>query len=325
MTEPVLILGANGRLGRALVTAFAEAGWTVLAQARRPLAYPLTGDVHAILTGIAETARLAAEAGGAGVVVHAMNAHYTRWATEALPLAHSAIAVAKRLDATLMFAGNVYNFGAPMPAVLREDTPQRPSTRKGLIRVQTESLLRDQSASGLRSIVIRAGDFFGGAGVGSWMDLAIAKDLAKARIVYPGPLHSAHAWAYLPDLARTFVAVARERTRCAPFETLHFAGSTLTGRQMAEALTQAAKRAGIFSPAQTPAVRKFPWWALRAGAWVVPMWRELLEMRYLWDEAHSLDESKLTGLVGQVPRTPLDAAMDQTLADLRLGVRTPLR
>lgn len=313
MSERVLILGANGRLGRALVAAFAGAGWTVFAQARRPLTYPLVGDVRTILTGITEPQRLAAEVQGADVVVHAMNANYTRWNTEALPLAQSAIDIAKRLDATLMFAGNVYNFGSPMPAVLREDTPQRPTARKGRIRAQTEALLRAESTTGLRSIVIRAGDFYGGSGTGSWMDLVIAKNLTKGKIVYPGPLDLPHAWAYLPDLARSFVAVASARERCAPFETFHFAGNTLTGRQMVDALTHAARRAVLLSPAQTPAVGKLPWWAMRAGAWAVPMWRELLEMRYLWDEAHALDESHLMELLGKVPRTALDAAMDQTL------------
>lgn len=323
MSERVLILGANGRLGRTLVTAFAGAGWTVLAQARRPLDFSVEGraksNVHTILTGVDATDRLAAEIRGADVVVHAMNANYSRWVTDALPLAQSAIDIAKRLEATLLFPGNVYNFGSPMPAVLCEDAPHRPTTRKGLIRVQTESRLRDQAASGLRSIVIRAGDFYGGTGAGSWMDLVIAKDLAKGKIVYPGPLYLPHAWAYLPDLARAFVAVAHERKRCAPFETLHFAGNTLTGQQMVEALSQAARRAGLLPLTRSPVVGKLPWWAMRAGAWAVPMWRELLEMRYLWEEAHALDESRLAKRVGQVPRTPLDEAMDRSLADLGFG------
>ncbi len=317
MAERVLILGANGRLGRSLVAAFAGAGWTVFAQARRPPEYAVTGKVHTLLTGINEPGRLVAEARGADVVVHALNANYTHWSSEALPLAHAAIDITRSLGAALMFAGNVYNFGSPMPAVLREDTPQHPTTRKGRIRVQTETMLRDESTSGLRSIVIRAGDFYGGSGTGSWMDLVIAKDLAKGKIVYPGPLDLPHAWAYLPDLARAFVAVASARARCAPFETLHFAGNTLTGRQMVEALMQAARRAGLLSALQTAAVSKLPWWAMRAGAWAVPMWRELLEMRYLWDEAHALDESHLMEWLGQLPRTPLDVAMDHTLAPLR--------
>jgi nucleoside-diphosphate-sugar epimerase len=318
MSERVLILGANGRLGRALVTAFAAAEWAVLAQTRRPLAYAVTSNVRTIRTRIDDSDHLVMEARGADVVVHAMNANYTRWASEALPLAHAAIGITRQLGATLMFPGNVYNFGSPMPALLREDTPQRSTTRKGGIRAQTESLLRAESASGLRSIVIRAGDFYGGGGVGSWMDMVIAKNLVKGKIVYPGPLDLPHASAYLPDLARTFVAVAEARERCEPFETLHFAGNTLTGQQMVEALTHAARRAGLLSPAQTPVVGKLPWWAMRAGAWAVPMWRELLEMRYLWDEAHSLDESHLRELLGRVPRTLLDEVMDQTLAGLGL-------
>lgn len=151
------------------------------------------------------------------------------------------------------------------------------------------------------------------------MDLIVAKDLAKGKIVYPGPLHLPHAWAYLPDLARTFVAVAEARERCAPFETLHFTGNTLTGEQMVNALTDAARRAGLLAPAQAPRVGKLPWWALRAGSWAVPMWREISEMRYLWEEAHALDESRLAGLLGKVPRTPLDVAMDRTLVDIGIG------
>ena len=40
--------------------------------------------------------------------------------------------------------------------------------------------------------------------------VAIVKALAKGKLVYPGPLDRAHAWAYLPDLAQAFVAVTRK-------------------------------------------------------------------------------------------------------------------
>lgn len=321
--QQVLILGANGRLGRELVTAFADAGWSVKAQARRPLEFAVAGDVQTLLTGVGDTRRLASEAAGSDVVIHAMNADYTRWDTDALPLAESAIALARQLRATLIFAGNVYNFGSRMPAVLRENALHRPGTRKGLIRLRTETRMRDEVANGLQSIVIRAGDFYGGAAPGSWMDQAIAKDLAKGKIVYPGPTHLPHAWAYLPDLARTFVAVAEARARCAPFENLHFAGNALTGRQLIDALSDAAKRAGVVAPGAAIRVGSLPWWALRLGAWAMPMWRELLEMKYLWDEAHALDQSRLVALLGQVPSTPLDIAMDRTLVGLGLASNDP--
>lgn len=323
MTESVLILGANGRLGRALVTAFAEAGWKVFAQARRR-ADQSVAKVHSIATDVSDPERFTVDAPDATVVVHAMNAPYTRWTSDALPQMRLAMEIAGHLDATLMFAGNVYNFGATLPAVLREDTLQMPSTKKGRIRVQTELLLRERAASGLRSIVIRAGDFFG-CGSGSWMDQVIAKDLPNGKIVYPGPVHLPHAWAFLPDLARTFVAVASVRHRCASFETFHFPGDALTGQQLAEGLVCAGRRAGLDIPVRAPIISRFPWWALRAGSLAVPMWRELLEMRYLWDQAHSLDGGLLVKLLGQVPRTPPEQAMSQTIASLGFGAASARR
>src|SRR5262245_34180250 len=203
----VLVLGANGRLGAAAVRAFAAAGWAVRAQARRAPAEPLPPDANHLALPLNDTVGLAAAA-RARVVVYAVNPPYTQWRTLALPLLHQGIAVAKRLHATLLLPGNVYNFGESMPALLNERTPQLPTTAKGRIRAQMERELRELAERReLRSVVVRAGDFFGG-GTGSWLDLVIVKHLPRSKLVYPGPLDVAHAWAYLPDLARAFVAVA---------------------------------------------------------------------------------------------------------------------
>jgi uncharacterized protein YbjT (DUF2867 family) len=200
----ILILGANGRFGAAAAQAFAAAGWTVLAQARRaPAALP-AGAQH-LAIALADTAALTRAAAGARAVVYAVNPPYTAWHTDVLPLARMGMELASGLGARFMLPGNVYNFGEGMPARLTEDTPQRPTTVKGGIRCELEAELAARAAQGLGSVVIRAGDFFGG-GTGSWLDLAILKSIAKGRLVYPGPLELPHAWAYLPDLARAFVA-----------------------------------------------------------------------------------------------------------------------
>lgn len=174
MRDTVLILGANGRLGRTLVDAFAAAGWTVLAQARRPLAGTAAHNVRSLAIDVADTAQLLAAARGASVVVNALNPVYTEWEQHAEALARSGMEVAQALDALLLYPGNVYNFGESMPPLLRPDTAERPSTRKGEIRRAIEAGLRER-APAPRSVVLRAGDFFGGPGRGAWMDLAIAK------------------------------------------------------------------------------------------------------------------------------------------------------
>jgi len=310
----VLILGANGRFGAAATHAFAEAGWRVVAQARRaPTALP--AGVRHVDTPLSDPMALAAQASGADPVVYAVNPPYTRWAAEALPLARAGMTVAEHLDARFMLPGNVYNFGETMPPLLREDTSQNATARKGRIRIAMERELETRAAAGLRSVVIRAGDFFG-AGTGSWLDLVIARSLRAGKLVYPGPTDRAHAWAYLPDLARAFVAVAQHGNLPA-FERLHFPGHTLTGTELLGAIERASEAGGI-RPAGGWRHGGVPWPLLRAGGLLVPMWREISEMAYLWRVPHALDGQRLAQTAGALTCTPIDVAICHALQSLGL-------
>jgi len=271
---------------------------------------------------VQDTAALAGVAAGTSVVVHALNpGSYTpaAWQAESGPLLACAITLCRKLDATLMLPGNVYNFGRDMPALLREDTPQRAHTAKGKVRVALEQQL---SASGVRAVVIRAGDFFG-AGRGSWFDLALAKQLAKGRFTYPGVGDVSTAWAYLPDLARTFVAVAERRDALAPFEVLHFAGHALTAQRWLEALTPLARAQAWVAPGASLQRAAIPWALLRLASPFVPAWAALVEMRYLWQTPHALANDRLTALIGPEPHTPLPQAVAAALADVGLLALPP--
>jgi nucleoside-diphosphate-sugar epimerase len=314
----VLVLGANGRFGQAAVSAFAQAGWRVLAQVRRLPPQPLPAGAGTLAVPLSDIDTLAAQAAGARVVVHAVNPLYTRWRQEAVPAARQGMELARRLGARFMLPGNVYNFGEHMPALLRPDTPQWPSTEKGHIRRELEAEMRLRAAGGQRSVVIRAGDFFGG-GRGSWFDLVIVKSLAQRKLVYPGPLEVPHAWAYLPDLARAFVAVAASEELPA-FADLHFPGHTLTGAQLLAAVERAAASLGMV-PAQDWHHGSMPWALIRAGGVVVPTWRAIAEMSYLWRVPHALDGRALYAAVGALPATPIDAALRAALLDLGFGAK----
>ncbi|MEQ1804769.1 MAG: NAD-dependent epimerase/dehydratase family protein [Burkholderiaceae bacterium] len=312
----VLILGANGRLGHAAVRAFASAGWGVLAQARRaPASLPV--GARYLATPLEDGVGLSAAAAGARAVVYAVNQPYPQWAKHALPQARQGMDVAQRLGATFMFPGNVYNFGAGMPALLDVDTPQEATTKKGYIRVAIEQEMRARAGWGLRSVVIRAGDFFG-AGTGSWFDLVIVKSLAQGKLSYAGPLDRAHAWAYLPDLARAFVGVAERADALPEFANLHFPGHTLTGEELLNAIERAAaalslQRAGGLRRAS------LPWGWIRALRWLVPAWREIVELSYLFEVPHELNGEALRRQVGTLQITPIAIALTATLIVLGLA------
>jgi len=129
-----------------------------------------------------------------------------------------------------------------------------------------------------------------------------------------------HAWAYLPDLARAFVAVASRDGGGAAFQRLHFAGHTLTGAQLLEGLEQAAARLGL-RPAGGWRHGAMPWGIVRSVGVVYPLWRELARMSYLWRVPHQLDGAALRSLVGELPSTPLPVALQATLIALGIGRR----
>src|SRR5882672_5007499 len=103
----------------------------------------------------------------------------------ARPHAYSTIEAAEAAGATLMFPGNLYNYGAGMPSVINETTPMRPTTRKGDIRLEIEQRMQEAADRGVRTIILRAGDFFG-SGRGAWFDLVITKQLGRNEVTYPG-------------------------------------------------------------------------------------------------------------------------------------------
>lgn len=310
----VLILGANGRLGSALVTAFSESRWRVIAQSRTLGAAKKAVSLIADMRSVDHVVNSARAVGRVDVVIHAANVIYTRWATEAIALNDCAISIAKALGATLMLPGNVYNFGTDMPEKLQSDTPQnlhRAQTSKGIIRVNMERALAAAAEQGTQAIVIRAGDFFG-SGVGSWFDQAIAKDVQKGKLTYPGPLAHVHAWAYVPDLAATFVRVAEARHTLGRFENMHFAGYAVTGHVFVQTMQRVTQR--------TLKVCGLPWWLIRTLGVIKPAWRDLAEMSYLWQRPHRLvTDAPHEHLVA--PATPLEVALHNSLRALHPQLR----
>ena len=316
----VLILGASGRLGAACAKAFASAGWQVIAQTRKVAAVQWPQGVSALVTGDAPIEQFTSSLQNVDVVLHAMNPAYTNaaWAAQMPAMMSAAIAVANSLNACLMFPGNVYNFGADMPKRLDESTPQRPTTVKGRLRVDVELALQQATeSSGMRAVVIRAGDFFGG-GKGSMFDQVTVSKIKKGIFTHSGPIDVATPWAYLPDLAQTFVAVAERRERLAAFEVLHFAGHHISGLDWLATLQPLAAANKWVAGGQPLKTVALPWPVMRLIALFNPTLAALLEMRYLQSTPHALDNTRLRNAISAEPHTPLAKATACALADLGL-------
>lgn len=308
----IAIVGARGRLGRVVAEAFAKSDWRVVAITRdgKPPTGPAVGsNLEYRAADALDAEALSRACTGCGFVFNALNPPYTQWHTDALPMARSVLKAVTDNDAVHLFPGNVYNFGSQLPAILSEDTPQAADHPKAAIRARIEQTFEDAARQGkARTFIIRAGDYFGGTGTGSWFDQVISAKATRGKFSYPGPLDATHAWAYLPDLAQAVVRMAESSDHLDDFKVFHFEGHSMTGAELKHAmervLDRPLKQAGL------------PWFIIRMGGLVVPMWREISQIAYLWQRPHRLSGDKLAAAIGKVPHTPLETAVAAALGDL---------
>ncbi len=307
----ILVLGAAGQLGRSAALAFHAAGWEVASLVRGAAVSHAPPGTEVIELDARDTASVIEVARGADVVLNALNVPFTQWATAAMPLAETAIAAARENGATLVFPENLFGYGTGLPAILDETTPMRPTSRKGEIRVAIAARLRQAADQGTRVIMLRSGDFFGSSSTGSYFDRLVIRDINGGALTYPGPLDVVHEWAYVPDLCEALRRLVEARAGLAPFSQFGFPGQAVTGRVFVSAISRACGRR--FK------VASMPWTLLRLLGVVVPVFRELSEVAYLWSTPHAIDGTRLAAAIGEIPYTPLDRAVAAAL--LELGIR----
>ena len=307
-----LVLGATGGIGGAVAKRLAEAGWRIRALNRDAAKARLSKPEYEWRQGDALVAKDVLDAAqGADVIIHAVNPPgYRNWGEVVLPMIDNTIAAAKTAGAAIILPGTVYNFGPDAFPVLREDSPQNPTTTKGAIRVELEARLRRGSEDGVHAIVVRAGDFFGPGAANNWFSQGLLKaGKPVTSVMYPGRKGVGHQWAYLPDVAEIMFRLIENRRSLPAFASYHMEGVwDADGTTMIGAIEKAVGR--------KLKVRNFPWWALPLMAPFVTFFKELKEMRYLWSAPLKMDNALLVATLGAEPRTPLDVAVRRTLEDM---------
>ncbi|MEX3017373.1 epimerase [Gymnodinialimonas hymeniacidonis] len=283
MPKTALILGANGRFGRHITTALTRHGW------------------HTKLFKRA-TDTLPDAAIGADLIVNAWNIPYARWVAEIPAQTEAVISAAKASGAAVLIPGNIYVYGADLPATLTAHTPHKATNPLGQIRREMEGTYRK---AGVKTVILRAGDYIDTEASGNWFDRIIAAKIRKGRFTYPGPLDQPHLWGYLPDLAEAGASLADRLDELPHFTDVLHEGFTLTGAELAQAIERAT--------GTTLRQSQMAWWPIQL---VRPFWSEakhIVEMRYLWQRPHS---AECAAALSTQNATPLEEALRTACAPL---------
>ncbi|CUX26692.1 NAD(P)H-binding protein [Agrobacterium genomosp. 13] len=306
-----LIVGANGGVGSQISKMLLLRGWRVRAMTRQPVSASATDGVERV-TGDAMNRQDVVEAAkGAQLVVHAVNPPgYRNWDRQVLPMLDNSIAAAEACGARIVFPGSVYNFGPDAFPLLTEDSPQKPFTRKGTLRVEMERRLKMASMRGVPVLIVRAGDFFGPDAKNNWFSQMLVRPGKPVRSVQnPAAPHAGHQWAYLPDVAETIGRLLDRAEELSTFAVYHMEGFwDFDGLQLVGAIERA-----VGHPVKR---RRLSWLGIKLAAPFVPLFREVLEMQYLWQMPIRMSNRNLTDFLGTEPKTPIDVAVSTTLASL---------
>ena len=308
----VVVLGVNGHIGQAVAKAFVAKGWDVMGMARSDR-HHLSG-VKFVRGDSDSVADMRAAIGDAEIVVNALNMRYDQWFEGRMEAQMGRVLEALGTTGkTMLFPGNIYNF-ARTDRVMRPDTPQHAQTVRGELRVRVERMFEAAAARGdIQVLIVRAGEFYGPGSSGDWFDQIMFRDIKRGVAHTMGHANVPHAWAYLPDLARSFEALASVRSSLKALDRFHFAGHFVTPAEM---------RRAVLKGAPVPVkVTPFPLLLLRLIGLFDPIVRETAKMRYIWQNPMELKDARLEEILGDGFNTPFETAVATTIQPFFAGAK----
>ncbi len=303
-----LVIGASGAFGTAICTALSERGHEVTAFSRRMTRPAHLPELRIRQGDVLDSSAVDAAVRGQDAIVFAMNAPYHQWAKIMPAATENVAAAASRHGTTILFPGNVYHLPTATEP-LDENTPPAPPTAKGALRLELENRLHRAADEGAKTIILRMGDYFGSPVSRQWFHEIAKSALKGGALSLPAPDGVPHQWAYLPDAAQAGVLLLERRQELENHACFHFSGDgQADNHRLVAAIGAALKRKEI-------GTKPYPWTMLKVIGLFSPLVREVVAMRYLWDEALLLNDAKLRQFLGEGFRpTAFEDAIAATLA-----------
>jgi len=299
-----LIFG-YGVAGQAIAARLLAAGRAVrVAQRSRPQDLPSEIEFFACDVCVRDQV-IAAASGAARIVIATGFPYSTRIWEENWPRAMGHFIEAARLSgAPTLFFDNMYMYG-PQKGPIRETSPCAPWGGKPAVRRRISEMWQAAARDGqVQMSALRVSDFYGPGVTNSHLGQMLFGYLAQGRAAqFAVPLHYPHDVAYLPDVARAV-------------HTLLDAPADMWGEvwHMPCAPTRSLRAITIMAATALDRllrVQTIPGWLQAGLRLVVPVLREINDVRFLFDRPYYVDASKFKARFWS-DVTPLEVGVAET-------------
>lgn len=318
-TPHTLILGATGSIGYAVAANLLARRLpvTILVRNRakaealfsnEPTLTIVEGDVQ-------NTALLNQLAIGKSFIFHGINYPYDQWFGNMDTVTQHIIDAAAQTRSTIVFPGNVYNFGNTQEPI-RENSQPQPCTRKGRLRVELEAMLERAAGMGqCRVLNVRLPDFWGPNVLNEGVKPIFENALTGKALPWLVNVAIPHQTVYTNDAAEITVRLMlrevtadpfSEQQETAPYQVWNYGGVTVPSVRawfgQICALTGKPPRTQVYSRLVVNLLGLF-----------MPVLREVKEMLYLYENTILLDDTKVLALFPDFRPTPMPQALTETL------------
>jgi nucleoside-diphosphate-sugar epimerase len=204
---------------------------------------------------------------------------------------------------------NLYAYG-PGSSPMSEELPQRATDRKGRTRAEMADALLEVDRAGRIEVVIgRASDYFGPHADNSGITaLAVEPASGRGKLRWMGSMDAAHSCAYMPDVARAFVALGSAPDTAGRVWHLPHAPA-VTGAEFLALVNDQLPQ-----PRATALVSTG---MLRIAAPFHRISRESLPLAYQWSQPFVVEDSAFRARFPEFVSTPMAAAVAATVAHQR--------
>jgi nucleoside-diphosphate-sugar epimerase len=213
----VLVTGASGAIGPAVVDALLSAGYAVRTLTRQSPAVPFSQNVETNLGDITDAAAVAAATTGTSAVVHlAARLHFAGApsrdiaAYRRVNVEGTKTVVRAATDAgvqRVVFASTIAVYGSPLTDVVTESKPPQPDTPYAITKLEAEDIVRAARRADGKPLgtVLRLAAVYGSRVKGNYRSLV--RGLARHRFVPIGDGQSRRTLIHDLDVGRAVVHV----------------------------------------------------------------------------------------------------------------------
>ena len=223
--------------------------------------------------------------------------NYKVWSVRWPSLMRNVIDACKKYGAKLVFFDNVYMYDRNFIHHMTEETPIRPTSKKGKIRAEIAQMLLEETKKGnLTALIARSADFYG-SHKNSVLEELVYKNLKKGKKAdWMGDINKVHSFTFTPDAAKATAILGNTPDAYNQVWHLPTDKTPLTGKQW---ISLFAKEMGV-----KPQFRVIPLWLMGILGLFIPVMRELKEMAYQYDRDYFFDSSKFEKRFNYKPTNP---------------------